>query len=153
SSVLDANARHDSGALFETGQDPMRKDGLELTLRIFDREGLKLIPALQFAAPLPELENRLRQGGAGAVGIQLIGSEGEVYSEKFPPANEKVRLRRGLAPYYNPLNEQVQAAMISVVHELVQRYHQHPAFAGVAIELSAAGFAQLPGELWGLDDD
>ena len=43
--------------------------------------------------------------------------------------------------------------MLAVAHELVQRYNQHPSFGGLAIELSADGYAQLPGDLWGLDDD
>ena len=47
----------------------------------------------------------------------------------------------------------VQEAILNVVRELLQRYQQHPALAGIAVELSANGFLQLPGELWGLDDD
>ena len=43
--------------------------------------------------------------------------------------------------------------MLNVVREFYQRYQRHPALAGVALELSAEGFLQLPGELWGLDDD
>ena len=38
-----------------------RRDALELMLRVFDREGLALLPALQLASPLPELE-KLRRG-------------------------------------------------------------------------------------------
>ncbi|HTQ38671.1 MAG TPA: hypothetical protein VMJ32_06570 [Pirellulales bacterium] len=152
STLIEPTTRFDKGAFFETAQDPARKDALELIFRIFDREGLKLIPNLQFAAPLPELENRLRGGGTDAVGIQLIGSEGEIYTEKFPPS-DKPALRRGIAPYYNPLNEHVQEAMLAVVRELVQRYNQHPSFAGLAIELSADSYTQMPGEMWGLDDN
>ena len=33
----------DSGAAFESAQDPVRKDALEVILRIFDREGLKFV--------------------------------------------------------------------------------------------------------------
>ena len=43
--------------------------------------------------------------------------------------------------------------MLAAVHELVQRYNQHPSFAGLGIELSADSYALLPGELWGLDDE
>ena len=32
-------------------------------------------------------------------------------------------------------------------------YQQHPALAGLAVEISAESFLELPGELWGLDDD
>ena len=121
---------------------------MELSLRLFDRDGLKLIPALQFVAPLPELEKRLREGD-DATGIQLIGENGKPYTEVY---NSK----HGAGPYYNPLNEHVQEAMLNVVRELLKRYHlnaQHPSFGGLAIELTADGFAQLPGPLWGLDDN
>ena len=40
----------DSGALFESGQDPVRKDALELLLRVFDREELKLVLVLNSCA-------------------------------------------------------------------------------------------------------
>ncbi len=145
SALVEPTPRYDNGIQFEAAQDPMRKDGLELMLRLFDREGLKLIPALQFAAPLPELETRLRIGGDEAVGIQLIGPDGTPYVDKRPPLP-------GVAPHYNPLNPLVQEAMLAVVRELVQRYKEHPSFAGLAIEMSADSFTQLPGELWGLDD-
>jgi len=146
SALVEPTLRYDTGAQFENGQDPIRKDALELMLCLFDRDALKLIPTLQFVAPLPELEEQLRRGGDEAMGIQLIGSNGETYVDKFPP-------RHGSAPYYNPLNQHVQQAILSVVHELIQRYSAHSSFAGLAIELSADSYIQLPGELWGLDDD
>ncbi len=145
SALIEPTPRYDNGIHFESAQDPVRKDALELMLRLFDREGLKLIPTLQFGAPLPELETRLRIGGDDAAGIQLIGPEGTPYVDKHPPLP-------GVAPHYNPLNPLVQEAMLAVVRELVQRYKDHPSFAGLAVELSADSFTQLPGELWGLDD-
>ena len=135
----------DSGASFESAQDPVRKDALELLLRVFDREELKLVPALKFNAPLPELEELLRRGGAEAAGIQLIGPEGQPYGAY--PSRSRVTC------CYNPLNERVQESVLNVVRELVQRYQQHPALAGLAVEISAESFLELPGELWGLDDD
>jgi hypothetical protein len=146
SAVLEPTSRYDNGALFENGQDPVRKDVLELMLRLFDREGLKLIPTLQFVAPLPELEQRLRAGDKDTAGILLVGATGEKYLEKYSA-------RRGIGPYYNPLNKSVQQAMLAAARELVQRYNQHPSFAGLGIELSADSYALLPGELWGLDDE
>jgi hypothetical protein len=40
SQLLDPTPRYDTGAFFATAQDPMRKDVLELLLRLFDREEL-----------------------------------------------------------------------------------------------------------------
>jgi hypothetical protein len=42
--------------------------------------------------------------------------------------------------------------MLGTVREIVERYAHHPSFAGLAIQLSAQGYAQLPGMRWGMDD-
>ena len=39
------------------------------------------------------------------------------------------------------------------MRELAARYAKHPSFAGLALQLSADGYAQLPGAEWGCDDD
>jgi hypothetical protein len=44
------------GTFFASGQDPVRKDVVEMLLRMFEREGLQLAPAVQFNTPLVELE-------------------------------------------------------------------------------------------------
>src|SRR5690606_18205481 len=53
--------------------------------------------------------------------------------------------------YYNTLDPRVQDAMAAVVEELVGRYASHPSFAGVALQLSSQGYAQLPPPEWGMD--
>ncbi len=63
SALLEPTPRYDTGMFFDTAADPLRKDVLEMLLRLFDREGLQLIPALEFAAPLPELEAVRRGAG------------------------------------------------------------------------------------------
>jgi hypothetical protein len=145
SKLLEPTPRFDTGAFFDQGQDPSRKDVLEMLLRMFDREHLKLIPTLQFSTPLPELEAILRAGGRDSDGIQLIGPDGLPWTDVKPA-------HHGLEPYYNPLDERVQRAILAVVHELVDRYGNHPSLAGLGLELSAHGYMQLPGEVWGLDD-
>ncbi len=145
SKVLEPTPRFDTGAFFDQGLDPVRKDVLELVFRLFDREKLKLIPAVQFAAPLPELEAMIRDSGPGAVGLQWVGRDGGAWTDTNEP-------RHGLAPYYNVLDSRVQEAMLHVIREIVDRYSQHESFAGLGIELSAEGFSQLPGDAWGLDD-
>ncbi len=145
SRLLAPTPRYDSGAFFATGQDPVRKDVLEMLLRIFDRQGLQLIPTVEFAAPLPELEAIRRAGGPNASGLEWIGADGASLCASSPA-------QRGLAPYYNVLHPRVQQAMLGVLRELTARYAQHPSFAGLAVRLSADGYAQLPGPDWGLDD-
>ncbi len=145
SSILQPTPRYDTGVFFDTGQDPVRKDVLEMLFRLFDREQLQLIPALEFAAPLPELEAILRQGAPQSQGIEWVGPDGHGWSERYPA-------ERGLAPYYNVLDPRVQDAMLAVVRELVGAYGHHRSFAGLAIQLSGRGYAQLPGPEWGMDD-
>jgi len=145
SEILQPTPRYDTGVFFATGQDPVRKDVLELLFRLFDREGLQLIPAVEFAAPLPRLEALRRQGGPTAEGTEWIGPDGVEWSRTHAP-------RRGLAPYYNVLHPAVQEALLEVVRELIDRYQHHESFGGLAIQLSAHGYAQLPGPAWGMDD-
>ena len=145
SATLEPTPRYDTGVFFGAGQDPVRKDVLEMLLRLFDREDLQLIPSLEFAAPLPELEALRRGEAKEADGIEWIGADGAPWRQNYAP-------RRGLAPYYNTLDPRVQEAMLRVVREFADRYAQHRALAGLALRLSARGYAQLPGPDWGMDD-
>jgi hypothetical protein len=144
SAIVEPTPRYDTGVFFTTGQDPVRKDVLEMLLRLFDREGLQLIPAIEFASPLPELEAVLRRGGPEADGILWVGPEGTWTQSHMP--------LRGRAPYYNVLHPRVQEAMLAVVRELAGAYGSHPSFAGLGLQLSAHGYAQLLGPAWGVDD-
>ncbi len=144
SKLIEPTPKYDNSINSELAQDPVRKDALELTLQLFDREKLKLIPTFKFNARLPQLEALIRAGGPDSDGIELLGPDGAPYNGT-PARFSKSNL-------YNPLDERVQDAVLAVVREAVQRYHRHPSFAGAAIELSADTFTQLPGELYGLDD-
>jgi hypothetical protein len=142
--LVQPSSRFDNGFEFESAQDPLPKDTLELALRLFDREKLRLVPAIRFTSPLPELEARLRSGDAQP-GILLEGPQ---------DAATYLNANAGCPPLplYNVLDERVQNAMIAIVHELVGRYGAHPSFAGLSIELAADTYTQLPGQLWPLDD-
>ncbi|MCA9246106.1 MAG: hypothetical protein KDA42_03295 [Planctomycetales bacterium] len=145
SAIVAPSPRYDTGRLGLMGNDPVRKDGLEMLFRLFERERLVLVPSIQFSSPLPELEAQLRQGGAQAIGLAPVDSNGRAWTDSNHP-------HRGMAPYYNPLDQRVQAAMLAVVRELIQRYRQHGAWGGLALQLDAFGYAQLPGAAWGFDD-
>jgi hypothetical protein len=146
SRVLDPTPRHDNGTFFGTGQDPVRKDVLELLFRLFDRQGLTLVPLLRFSTPLPELERRLQQQDSqqDTVGIELIGPDGRAWRDSLGAGQPT-------GAYYNPLDPRVQQAMRRVVVELADRYGHHPSFGGVAIRLGPDTYAQLPDLVWGLD--
>ena len=143
---LEPTPRHDTGVFFANGQDPIRKDVLELLFRLFDREGLSLVPAVQFSAPLAELERWRHESETPPVGLEWIGADGTSRSAR-------ARFRQGLGPYYNPLNPRVQQAMLGLVGELVDRYGTHPSFRGVGVQLSSDSYAQLPGTDGSFDDE
>ncbi|MBX9790330.1 MAG: family 10 glycosylhydrolase [Pirellulales bacterium] len=145
SALLEATPRYDTGTFFSSGQDPVRKDVLELLFRLFDRANLTLVPTLHFTAPLPQLEALRRRGGRDAVGLELVDRDGRRARTQPSAAG-----RQG--PGYNALDPRVQTAMLEVVGELVDRYAAHPSFGGLAVALSADGCAQLPGLDWGYDD-
>ena len=145
SRLLDPTPKFDTGIFFESGQDPVRKDVLELVLRLCDRAGIQVIPAVQFAAPLPELEPLRLLGGADAVGLEPIGPDGQTWLARRGP-------RRGLGAYYNALDPRVQRAMQNVVAELAERYGHHASFGGVAVQWTAESYALLPDETCSYDD-
>ena len=144
SDLLEPTPKYDNGLFFSTGQDPMRKDVLELMFRMFDREGIKLIPAVQFASPLPRLEQQVRQAGIRSNPFELIDFQGR-------PWLAQEGTRRGLAPFYNPLLPPVQSAMLEVIDELGRRYGKYDAFAGVSLQMGADTYAQMPSLRWGYD--
>ncbi len=144
SELLSPTPRYDSGIFFSTGQDPIRKDVLEMLLRMCDRANIRFIPALQFQSPLPELEQIIRDGGKKATGIELIDVRGMPWTENSDGvANGRSR--------YNPLHADVQQAVFNTVREVLDRYHQHHSLAGVAIDSSGQGCTLLPGADWGYD--
>jgi hypothetical protein len=120
-------------------------DPMELMLRVFDREGVALLPAIDFATPLPKLETARRTSDRQISGLEWVGPNGRTWLETNAT-------RHGMAPYYNLLDPRVQQAMLESVGETIARYDQHRSFAGLAVRLSSDGYAQLPSLEWGMDD-
>jgi hypothetical protein len=138
--ALGGSPRFDSGLLSASGADPVRKDVLEVLFRVFDREGLRLVPAVQLAAPLPALESL-----ADKADIRHRNHDGQTWAQHFPTES-------AAAPHYNILHNEVQTELTAVVDQLVTRYGNHPSFAGLSIQLSGDGYGLLPGVAWGMDD-
>ncbi len=141
SPLLEPTPLYDDGIFFATSQDPTHKDVLEMLLRMFDREGLRLVPSVKFTGTLPALEALRRRGDRPS--IHLVNSAGQ----RWRPDADSL----GAGTHYNPLDEEVQAAMSDVVAELAARYAAHNSFAGIAIDLAANSYATLPGPDWGAD--
>ncbi len=134
---LGATPIFDSGVFFASAQDPIQKDVLELLFRMFDREGLTLIPGLAFSGPIPELESRIRLEGPG----------------RFRPVDFRGQVADLSAEHsaYNPLNPIVQRQIGLVVEELTQRYTHHQSFQGVSLLCRPDTCTQLSGRRWGYD--
>ena len=134
SDLVRPTPRYDSGILFADRRDPNRKDVVALLYRMFEREGLSLIPVLRFNAPLPHAI--LPQASA-----QLVDFNQEVQRRKI---DERL-------PVYNPLDREVQHAVKQVIDEFVDRYGQQPFYRGLALTLAPDSFTLLPGSRWGYD--
>ena len=142
---LQSTPRYDTGVFASSGQDPVRKDVLELLLRLCDREGIRLIPALQLSTPLPLLEERRREQSSVKTGMVLADEKGQPWRDFDAVGGDGERVR------YNPLHAGVQEEVLQIVRELVDRYGDHPSFAGLAVDLSGRGCTVFPGSAWGRD--
>ena len=132
--------RWDSGATSDAGLDPVRKDLLAMLCRIHAREGLRLLPAVAFDAPLPAVESLLASG-MEANGIACVGRDGK------PKQTDG-----GRGCHYNVLDPRVQQAVEDVVRELAGRVRGAEAVDGLALVLPHDGWLHLPGTAWGIDD-
>jgi hypothetical protein len=144
SEYLVPSPRYDTGMLAASGQDPIRKDVLEMLLRVCDREGVRVIPTLQLASPLPRLETAshdLQDNHSADVWYDAQGRE--LKQVRHAP----------LAANYNILRPRVQEEILALVKELAARGGQHPSFSGIALQLDSNGFGVLPGLEWGFDDE
>ena len=147
------NPKFDSGVFLDRGEDPVRKDVPELLLRLFRNERMRLIPTVDFSAPLPALEENRP---FSADHSEANGRDGEIFL--IGPDGRRLVYERadsaGTYSPYNPLHPAVQAAMLDALDELIDRYASSEAFGGLGIDLSKEGFARLPDDIYyGLDDE
>ena len=122
----------------ESGLAAAPRDVLEAVLRVHASEGLRLVAAMSFDAPLPLLEAALRRGNAD--GLVCVGRDGR--GRSGPDGS----------PHYNILDPRVQQAVEAHVRELAGRLRGRPLVDGVALLLPHDGWLHLPGVAWGLDD-
>ena len=118
-----------------------------MLLRLFDREGMQLIPSLEFAAPLPELE-AIRRGGGPRGRSHRVDRPGRKpwcavasAAARTGAVLQRARIRACRRPCSAVLRGGCPSATPGIRR-----------LPGMAIRLSADGYAQLPGPEWGLDD-
>ncbi len=141
---IQTTPKYDTGAYFTTGQDPVRKDVLEMLFRMCDRAGLKLVPSLELSAPISSLEAAVRGGTAGSIGITLVDALGQTRARSRSGRNS-------IGTTYNPLDRRVQNALEGLVDQLSSRYGGHTSFGGVTIALTRGTSTYLPGLQWPSD--
>jgi len=145
SESLRPSPRYDTGLLAASGQDPVRKDILEMLLRVCDREGVRVVPTLQMTAPLPRLEAAQNDDAAKAAGISWNKPNGPgVVDSRSDQSTNAVK--------YNLLDDRVQREVAAMVLEIVRRYGKHSSLTGIALQLDSRGYGVLQGLEWGLDD-
>ncbi|MGI9518721.1 MAG: hypothetical protein ACR2NP_16810 [Pirellulaceae bacterium] len=143
STLLQPTPRFDSGVFATTGADPLRKDVVEMLLRVFQREGLTLVPVFHFNSTLPQLE-KLRNNPRNPSGIELVDLQGITRESAFRESATPMSL-------YNPLDPRVQSAFDDVVQEFAERYRGHGALGGMGFLLSQDCVQVMPGQTWGVD--
>jgi hypothetical protein len=136
--------KYDTGAYFTNGQDPVRKDVLEMLFRMCDRAGLKLIPSLELSAPISSLQATLRGDASESIGIRLVNALGQ-------PRTRSATGQVNVSTIYNPLDQRVQTALVGLVDQLASRYGGHASFGGVGVALARGTSSYLPGLQWASD--
>lgn len=131
--------KHDNGVFFSTGQDPVRKDILEMLFRMFERENLTLVPTLALSGPLPEIESK--RDPVGITDVDMVD---------LNQARRKSMVGGNL-PIYNPLSPVVQQAVLRVIDEVAHRYQSFESFNGLAVVCRPDTMTLLPGRQWGYD--
>ena len=129
--------RYDSGIFSSEGRDPIRKDVVELFYRVFEREGLVLVPVLSFDQPLSEIEFHSDDAVRQSSRIMDV-------RQRESGAEQLENL-----PCYIPLCRQVQERVTAVVQEISQRYSSRENYIGLAIACRPDTYTMLPGSRHG----
>ena len=141
SSELQPTPRYDTGTFAPNGRDPVRKDIVEMMYRMFEREGLWLVPALKFSSTLPAIE-KFRDSHTEVYGFDMVNFRGD----------EPTELEAGSLPFYNPLDVRVQKAVTDAVVEFSNRYRHFRSFQGIALICAPSANLGLAGRQWGYDE-
>lgn len=138
---LHPTPRWDGGAYYSTGQDPLRKDVVDLLFRMFDRAGLKFLPIVEFTSRFPDLESQRSEGLPAP--FDLVDVNGRSWGTDSGQQHR--------APY-NPLHPSVQTELSQVIDELTARYGRYTSFAGVGVGINGRSVVAFPDETWGWDE-
>ncbi len=145
SELVENTGRYDNGLSAADARHIQQKDVVQLLLKIFERNGLTLVPTFVFYYPLNRIENN-REKMDPADYIYSIHKSGQNALSKL-----KFQERSKLGPRYNPLNSMVQKEVKAIVKEFVDRYKKNSALGNIGLQLNTTGWIQFPGLNWGYD--
>ncbi|MEM7473387.1 MAG: hypothetical protein AAF483_00200 [Planctomycetota bacterium] len=120
--------QYDNGVFFTDGRQEQIKDGVGLLLKHLDRSRIKLIVCLALDTRFPILEQMAARG-------QFEGYQRNIADLE-------------LGEQYDPLDLRVQEQIMGIVRELLERYSDSPAFAGIQFELHADSPLVYKGDRW-----
>ena len=123
---------HDSGIFLSQGQDPFRKDVLRMMLKMFERENLTLVPAFTFSHPLKDIE-AVRDSAMSPQPFDVVDQAQQV----LPVAETH--------PRYNPLDENVQTAVLKTLRRFTERYREFSSLGGITLICQPNTYTMLPG--------
>ena len=156
SARLNPSTKYDKSVFLTAGGDPVRKDALSALLTKFDAYNKRVVPIVNFNAPLPFLEEKLSLLRSGKLptevqktteGIEWIGAGGKKLIDSRLSAS-------GTGPYYNILHPIVEKETLTIIKELLDKCNQHASFNGLALEIGADGWLSLPDDVFfGMDDE
>ena len=135
---LGSGPRFDSGVFASLGCDPLQKDVVELMMRMFAREGLDLVPVINFNSPLPQLESQ--RSDRSVHSFDLTDNYGN-----------QSTLSNRLLPIYNSLDRQLQGNCNEIVQSFSTRYSQHASYGGIGITCRPDCHTMLAGSGHGWD--
>ncbi|MEX2169358.1 MAG: hypothetical protein WD851_08605 [Pirellulales bacterium] len=144
SRILQRTPRFDRSWLDSGTTDLPAIDPLELLLRVCDRARVAVVPALRMDSPLPQLESQRRSDPLLDAALVCRDVRGKDWHQWFA-ASKPAAVR------YNLLHPSVQQSFGDVAQEVVDRYGNHPSFAGLGIQLAGGTSATLPSPRWTSD--
>ena len=146
SATLEPTPRYDTGVFFGTGPGPGAEGRAGDVVAAVRSRGLATDSvdrvrraAAGIGSPPPRRRRRQRTGSNGSV------RRGCLAAELRPAARPGPVLQHAWT-------RACRRRCCAVVREFADRYAPHRSLAGLALRLSAYGYAQLPGPDWGMDD-
>jgi hypothetical protein len=140
----------------DSAQIESQRDMLELLHRLFDREILSLIPAINFNMRLQKIDSMIQNNPQLANELTQIDTETPPNNNNNNDTNINVTINNTETKksriHYNFLHPIVKETLLNTIREITIRYGTHQSFGGIGIILSHDSHVLLREPLKSLDD-